>query len=85
MINPITYIKLLWKDKGTALTTPVNSTNLNHIENGIDAVTTQSNAIAEVVNNLTTDVVGMKVVDSEEELPEEGEANVIYFVKQSEE
>jgi len=85
MINPITYVKLLWKNKETALTTPVNANNLNRMENGIDAVTTQSNAIAEVVNALTTDVIAIKIVDSEDELPEIGAAKTIYYVKQEEE
>ena len=58
MINPITYIKTIWKNRETALTTPVNATNLNHIENGIDAVTAQSNETAAAVNALTQDITG---------------------------
>ena len=86
MINPITYVKTIWKNKETALTTPVNATNLNHIENGIDAVTTQSNAIAEAVNAMTQDVTaGITVVDSEEDLPEVGVVGRLYLVKESEE
>lgn len=86
MINPITYVKTIWKNRETALTTPVNATNLNHIENGIDAVTTQSNAIAEAVNAMTQDVTaGITVVNSEEDLPEIGVAGRLYLVKESEE
>lgn len=81
MINPISYVKLIWKNRGTALTTPVNATNLNHIENGIDAVTTQSNAIAEALNPMIQDVTSIKVVDSEEDLPEVGVAGRLYLVK----
>lgn len=86
MINPITYVKTVWKNRETALTTPVNATNLNHIENGIDAVTTQSNETAAAVNALTQDITGgIEVVDSEEDLPEVGVAGRLYLVKESEE
>lgn len=85
MINPITYVKTIWKNKETALTTPVNATNLNHIENGIDAVTTQSNETAAAVNAMTEDITSIKLVDSEEDLPEVGVAGRLYLVKESEE
>lgn len=86
MINPITYVKLIWKNKETALTTPVNATNLNHIENGIEAVTTQSNQTAEAVNALTQDITGgIVIVESEEDLPAEGVAGRLYLVMESEE
>lgn len=86
MINPITYVKTIWKNRETALTTPVNATNLNHIENGIDAVTTQSNATAAAVNALTQDITGgIVVVDNEEDLPEVGVEGRLYLVKESEE
>lgn len=85
MINPITYVKTIWKNRETALTTPVNATNLNHIENGIDAVTTQSNTIAEAVNAMTQDVTSIVMVDSEEDIPAVGVAGRLYLVKESEE
>lgn len=85
MINPITYVKTIWKNRETALTTPVNATNLNHIENGIDAVTTQSNEIAEAVNAMTQDVTSIVMVDSEEDIPIVGVAGTLYLVKESEE
>lgn len=85
MINPITYVKTVWKNKETALTTPVNATNLNHIENGIDAVTSQSNETAAAVNALTQDITSIVLVDDEEDLPAEGVAGRLYLVKESEE
>ena len=78
MSDTITYERINWKNKETAQTTPINATNLNKMDKGLDDT-------VKVVNALTTDVLGLKVVDSEEELPEVGEDNVIYFVKESEE
>lgn len=86
MINPITYVLIKWKNRETALTTPCNATNLNHMDDGIAAATEKVNEIASAVNAMTQDVTaGITVVDSEEDLPEVGVAGRLYLVKESEE
>ena len=72
----VTYNRVNWKDKQTALTTPMNAENLNRMDQGIKAAT-------DAINTLTTDVVAIKILDNEEELPDPGEANTIYFIKQT--
>ena len=85
MIDPITYSKLQWKDKEVSLITPVNANNLNRIENGVDAATTKINEIVQKFNDLTQDMERVRIYDSEEDLPEVGQAKTIYFIKESEE
>ena len=81
MIDPITYSKLQWKDKEVGLITPVNSNNLNRIENGVDAATNKINEIIEAYNDLTQDVERVRIYDSPDDLPEVGQTKTIYFTK----
>ena len=76
MSDTVSYTRVNWKNKETALTTPINATNLNKMDKGIDD-------LKNAVNTLTTDVVAIKVVNSENDLPDPGAANTIYFVKQT--
>lgn len=85
MINPITYALIKWKNRETALTTPCNATNLNHMDDGIAAATEKVNEIATAVNAMTKDVTSIVMVDSEEDIPEVGVAGRLYLVKESEE
>lgn len=74
----ITYNRINWKDKQTALTTPMNAENLNKMDKGLKDLT-------DAFNELTQDVEKIRIYDSEEDLPEVGQAKTIYFIKESEE
>lgn len=81
MIDPITYSKLQWKDKEVGLITPVNSNNLNRIEDGVAAATNKINEMIEAYNDLTQDMERVRIYDSPDDLPEVGQAKTIYFTK----
>lgn len=70
----VTYDRVNWKDKQTALTTPMNAENLNKMDKGIKD-------LADALNDLTQDVEKIRIYDSIEELPEVGEEKTIYFIK----
>lgn len=81
MIDSITYSKLQWKDRETSLTTPVNSNNLNRIENGVETATNKLNEVIQALNKLTEDVDTIVILDSPDDLPEVGEEKTLYFIK----
>ncbi|MBP5304700.1 MAG: hypothetical protein J6Z02_02520 [Lachnospiraceae bacterium] len=70
----ITYNRVNWKDKQTALTTPMNAENLNKMDAGIKNLT-------DAFNDLTQDMERVRIYDSPEELPTVGQAKTIYFTK----
>lgn len=70
----VTYNRINWKDKQTALTTPMNAENLNKLDKGIKDLT-------DAFNTLTQDIEKIRIYDSPEALPTVGEAKTIYFTK----
>lgn len=68
----VTYNRVNWKDKQTALTTPMNAENLNKMDKGIKDLT-------DAFNDLTQDMVRVRIYDNPEELPTTGQEKTIYF------
>lgn len=83
-IDNCSYTRVNWKNKETALTTPVNANNLNQMDSGINTIKEHSNLVGYAVNKLIQDLSAIKIVDSEEDLPDVGENGTLYLVLEAE-